>query len=159
MGALVVAVVLGSSAAYAAADPYAPLQLYAGKWAMTDASGKTISIDNHCARTGLFYVCEQVVGGKSEDLIVFLPTGSTAAGLTYRTQALTADGARTHPWQTLTIDGDHWIYVGDPERPGGPHSRTLNRFSGANHIHFDVQTSADGKIWTTTLGGEEQREP
>ena len=64
-----------------AADPYAPLQLYAGKWAVRDSAAGSHAIDNHCARTGVFFACEQVVDGKAEDLVVFLPTGAGPEGL------------------------------------------------------------------------------
>ena len=56
-------------------DPYAPLKLYDGKWDSTTTIGpkEVIRIENHCARTGLFFVCEQAVNGKTEALTVFLP--------------------------------------------------------------------------------------
>ncbi len=89
--------------------------------------------------------------------MVFLPTGSGPEGLAYRTQALSAEGKATHPWYTLTIDGERWVYGGEVGASGVSHDRTLNRFSGPDHIHFDVQTAKDGKTWTTTLSGDETR--
>lgn len=152
-GALIAA--LGATCAFAAGqsapDPYAPLQLYAGKWSVRDSAGGSHAIDNHCARTGLFFVCEQVVDGKPGALVVFLPTGAERAGLTYRNIALTAEGKGSPAWGPLVIQGDRWTYG------GGDGERTLNRFSGPDHIHFDVQSSKDGKTWTTTLSGEESR--
>ena len=140
-------------------DPYAPLKLYDGQWLMTTSDGKSVALANHCARTGLFFACEQVVDGRPADLVVFLPQARTAAaGQTYRTQALMADGAGVHSWHTLIIDGDRWTYLGDEPTPGaGVRDRTLNTFAGSDHIHFETQTSADGKTWTTTSGGDERR--
>jgi hypothetical protein len=140
-------------------DPYAPLKLYEGRWSVvSDQDGKTTAVENHCARTGLFFACEQVVNGKSAALIVFLPHGRTADGQTYRTQTLTAEAGAPRPWFTLTIDGERWTYAavadGKPAR-----QRTLNQFSGPDRIHFDVQNSKDGKTWTTKMSGEERRIP
>ncbi|MGI8841960.1 MAG: hypothetical protein ACR2F8_14445 [Caulobacteraceae bacterium] len=142
---------LGASAA--TDDPYAPLKLYDGAWTVVSSDGKTTRLTNHCARPGLFFACEQVVNGKAEDLVVFLPQGKTAEGWAYLTQALGADAGPPHPWYRLTIDGDRWVYAG----PRG--QRTLNQFFGSDHIRFEVQTSKDGRAWATTLSGEERRAP
>ncbi len=159
---LAAACALGSGAAAAQSqDAYTPLKLYAGSWVVTSSDGKTTRLENHCAQTGLFFACEQVVDGKSEDLVVFLPEGATAEGETYRTQALGADAGSPHPWYHLTIAGDRWVYAvgaaGDKAHP--PRERTLNQFFGPDRIRFDVQTSKDGKTWLTTLSGDERRAP
>ncbi len=150
---------VGAAGAAQADDPYAPLKLYAGAWTVASSDGKATHLENHCARTGLFYACEQVVNGKPAALVVFLPQGRTAEGQTYRTQALTADAAAPHPWYHLAIDGDRWVYAagpaGDKDHP--LRERTLNQFLGPDRIHFDIQTSKDGKTWITTLSGDERR--
>jgi len=140
-------------------DPYAPLKLYEGRWSVvSDQDGKTTAVENHCARTGLFFACEQVVNGESAAIIVFLPHGRTADGQTYRTQTLTASADAPRPWYTLTIDGEQWTYA--PDTGGKPgRERTLNQFTGPDKIHFDVQNSTDGKTWTTKMSGEERRIP
>ena len=140
-------------------DAYAPLKLYDGAWIVTSSDGKTTHLENHCARTGLFFACEQVVNGKAAALVVFLPQGKTAEGQTYRTQALTTDAGPPHPWYYLTIDGERWVYAASAggEKNHPLHERTLNQFTGPDRIHFDVQTSKDGKTWVTTLSGEERR--
>ena len=151
----------GAAAAISADDAYAPLKLYDGAWTVVSSDGKTTHLENHCARTGLFFACEQVVNGKPAALVVFLPQGRTGEGQTYRTQALTTDAGPPHPWYHLTIDGDRWVYAAsagdDKDHP--LHERTLNQFTGPDRIHFDVQTSKDGKTWTTTLSGDERRGP
>ena len=160
LGVAAVGVAAPLHAAPAAADdPYAPLKLYDGAWIIESSDGKTTRVENHCARTGLFFACEQVVNGKPEALIVFLPRGRTADGQTYRTQALTAGAGRPGPWYYLVIDGEHWIYsaraAADKDHPS--RERTVNDFSGPDRIHFAVQTSKDGKTWNTTLSGDERR--
>jgi hypothetical protein len=61
-------------------DPYAPLALYDGKWDSTTTIGEkeSVRIENHCARTGLFFVCEQMLNGKTGSLVVFLPVTRNA---------------------------------------------------------------------------------
>ena len=63
-------------------DPYGPLRLYDGKWNIktSDAEKNEMQVENHCTRTGLFFACEQVVKGKSEALVVFLPVAKMATG-------------------------------------------------------------------------------
>jgi hypothetical protein len=63
-------------------DPYAPLKLYDGSWEVKVSlpEPKTDHLENHCARTGLFYACEQVANGKTGALVVFLPVGKTSSG-------------------------------------------------------------------------------
>ena len=153
---------LAAPTAYASppqGDPYTPLRLYAGQWRLTpEGKGKALVVDNHCARTGLFFACEQVVDGKPADRVVFLPKGETAQGQVYRTQAMDADGVTAHPWSDLTIKGNDWVYSNTKADVGKPvRHRTLNHFSGPDHIHFDVQSSVDGSIWTTEASGDEQR--
>ena len=137
-------------------DPYAPLTLYNGAWTVTPARGASLRLDNHCARAQMFYSCEQVVNGRSQAMVVYLPTGVSGADLTYRTAAVAADGRAPGDWTTLTIRGSDWIYMPRP-KAGQAATRVLNHFTGADHIHFDIQSSADGKTWTTTSQGEEQR--
>src|SRR6516164_4786308 len=58
----------------AADDPYALLRLYNGTWDIASGAEQKIThVENHCTKTGLFFVCEQIVSGKSEALVVFLP--------------------------------------------------------------------------------------
>ena len=143
--------------AAAPADPYAPLALYNGAWSVQANRGATIRLENHCARAWQFYSCEQVVNGKSAAMVVYLPTAATAAVLTYRTEALAVDGRTPGDWTTLTIRGDDWVYTPAAPKPGQAFTRVLNHFTGPDRIHFDIQSSADGKTWTTTSEGDEQR--
>ncbi|MGH9830862.1 MAG: hypothetical protein ACREDR_47255 [Blastocatellia bacterium] len=145
-----------------AADPaYAPLWLYNGTWLSETAKGKDISrmqISNHCERTGKFFVCEQVIDGKSQDLVVFLPTGASGNTQSYRTQGLAVTAETPGDWGKLEITGDHWVYSSDDTgKAGTEHWRTINDFSGPDKIHFEIQRSADGKTWETQRSGDEHR--
>ncbi len=156
--ALVVLALSAKAALAAADDPYAPLKLYEGAWSAVTSGGKSTAIENHCARTGLFFACEQVVNGKPAALVVFLPRDRRQEGQVYLTQALTAGGDKPGPWHVLTIDGDRWIYA-DAGRPRAKarRERTVNTFSGTDYIHFEIQRSTDGKTWTTMTSGDEHR--
>ena len=130
-------------------DAYAPLKDYAGTWSVISSRGKTSKVVNACARTGLFFVCEQSIDGAPKALVVFLPQG----GGRYRTQTLGADGAEPGHWFSLRIKDSDWIYM--PEG-AEPRERTLNHFIDADHIHFAVQKKS-GEDWKTTLSGDETR--
>ena len=77
-----------------ASDPYTPLALYNGRWDSQSGDGGDKAADvhlvNHCDKTGRFFVCEQVVNGKTEALVVFLPVGASGDSLRYRTQGFVA---------------------------------------------------------------------
>ena len=147
--------------AAAADDPYGPLRLYDGKWEIktSDSEKNEMQVENHCTKTGLFFVCEQVVNGKSDALVVFLPLAKTATGgEEYRTQALGADAGAAGEWGKLTIEGDRWVYSWknkDGEKV--VHWRNVNTFTGTDKIHFEVQRSDDESTWKTQKSGDEKR--
>ena len=139
-----------TTTSFAASDEaYAPLKYYAGTWTVVSSRGKTSTVVNSCARTGLFYVCEQSIDGAAKALVVFLPQG----GGRYRTQTLGANGAEPGHWFSLTIKDADWLYT--PEGVA-PRERTRNHFIDADHIHFDVQRKS-GEAWKTTLSGDATR--
>ncbi len=142
-------------------DPYVPLKLYDGKWDSTTTIGEkeVVHIENHCARTGLFFVCEQMVNGKAEALTVFLPVAKMASGgEEYKINALSADASAPGDWNKLTIDADRWVYSWE-STDGGKQVfwRNVNQFSGTDKIHFEIQRSDDGATWKTVKGGDEVR--
>jgi hypothetical protein len=144
-------------------DPYAPLKLYEGKWdATTTAGDKTIThLENHCTATGRFFMCEQKVNGKTEALIVFLPIGSTGpTNEKYKTAFLNADATPSGGWNDLTIDSDRWVYSWeDADGNAKVYWRNINTFSGASHIHYEIQRSDDGITWKTVKRGDEVHVP
>lgn len=98
------------------------------------------------------------MNGKTGALVVFLPVGKTASGaLDYRTQGLAADASAAGEWGRLTIDGDTWVYTWEGGGEKKLHWRNVNRFSGKDKIHFEVQNSEEGTTWKTTMAGDEQR--
>ena len=143
-------------------DPYAPLRLYDGKWDLVPASNDkataTVHIENHCAKVGEFFACNQIVNGKNMALVVFLPTHPIENGYAYHNQALGVEGGGSGSWGNLEIAGDRWVYSNDETDSGKKiYDRTINVFSGSDKIHFEVQRSDDGSKWDTTLSGDEAR--
>jgi hypothetical protein len=142
-------------------DPYAPLKLYDGSWEIrvSKPEARTDHLINHCAQTGLFYVCEQIVNGKTSALVVFLPIGTNSSGAEqYRTQPLVASGAPGGEWGNLTITGDNWLYFWDSQDSKKlVHWRVKNHFTGKDKIHFEVQSSEDGTNWNLQSAGDEER--
>ena len=143
-------------------DPYAPLRLYQGSWTVTrheQSSGKTItdSLVNDCSQIGLYFACQQTVNGKVAALVVFIPHGSSGH---YFTHAVLPDG-QTPGRGELTITGPHWVYMGHSDGPGGKTTwyRTTNDFTGNDRIHFESAQSTDGKTWTVTASGDNNRNP
>ncbi len=144
-------------------DPYAPLQLYDGKWDLipkpADKPGEPMHIENRCAKVGEFFSCNQFVNGKNTALVVFLPVHPLeGGGYEYRNQALRADADGPGTWGKLEIVGDRWVYSSE-ESDGGKKTywRTTNVFSGTDKIHFEVQKSIDGTNWMTQMSGDEAR--
>ncbi|MGH7024999.1 MAG: hypothetical protein ACREEB_15615 [Caulobacteraceae bacterium] len=146
--ALAFAILAAAPALAARNDPYEALKAMNGHWIVTGAHGHTETIDNNCARTGLFFVCEQAVGGKPAALVIFLPKGHEERKLTFRTQTLTSAGDRPGPWRDLTIDGDTWTYA-DADRPVGAvrKVRTVITHSGPDYMHAEVQATMKGDNW------------
>ena len=141
-------------------DVYAPLRLYEGAWQVTQttpAPKKPRTPDrliNDCAQIGRYFACQQTVNGKPGPLVVFIPDVPPGH---YHTQIVLPDGVALGPPGTLTIAGDHWTYLGKPDAKGVRY-RTINVFSGRDHIHFVSARSPDGKTWTMTMAGNEMRE-
>lgn len=108
---------------------------------------------NHCHRGEAFYTCEQVVNGKSVALLIF--TVSKTPGKLDVDNVLPNGHASSDT--DLFIEGDHWTYVSNDDA-GHARMRVSNTFTGRDHIHFVVSTSADGgKTWTQTAEGDSSR--
>ena len=123
-----------------------------------DKEAVKMHIANHCERTGVFFVCEQMINGKSEDLVVFLPTGVSGTTFIYKTAGLSVSGEAPGDWGKLEIQGERWTYSSeDTEKDAKVYWRTINLFSGPDKIHFEVQRSNDGATWETKRTGEERR--
>ena len=134
------------------------LRFYNGKWQLISGDQKApTNIENHCAQTGVFYSCEQIVDGKTAALVVFLPMSKTG-GEEYRTHVLTPDAKPSGNLHDLTIEGDKWFYTWNSTETGTKvFWRDVITFSGPDKIHFEIQSSADGNTWETQKQGDEQR--
>jgi hypothetical protein len=151
-----------TTAATQANDPYAPLQLYTGRWDITPTAidQEIVHVENRCVKTGLFFACEQIVNGKSESLVVFLPLSNSSTGTAqeYRMEALNADASPAGDWSKLTIDGDRWVYSWESMEDGKKISwRNTNTFTGTDHIHYEIQRLEALNTWKTVKSGQENR--
>ncbi len=155
--------IFGARSVWCAAgeDPYAPLKLYEGKWEVTTTIGGqgVMHLENRCAQTGVFFVCEQSLEGKPGALVVFQPVNKLASGgEEYRNTALRPDGSAPGSWNKVVIEGEQWIYSWDEEDAGKKTLwRNVNQFFGKDKIHFEIQKSEDAKTWKTVKGGDEKR--
>jgi hypothetical protein len=58
----------------------------------------------------------------------------------------------------LEISGDHWEFSNAWDQGGKiTFYRTLNTFTGRDHIHFEQQESTNRKDWTPKSSGDETR--
>ena len=145
---------IGFVFALCAADPYAPLRLYDGSWDVRLAGKPADKLTNRCALIGRYYACEQTVNGKVGALVVFLPKEQPGE---YWTNPLTTE-ARSNGRGDLSIQGNRWVYSSkNTEGEKTTFYRTVNVFTGADQIHFEVAESPDGKTWTVTMSGDETR--
>jgi hypothetical protein len=143
LSTLVLAALAGPAVA-AEADPYETLKAMDGHWIGTTQSGRTQRVDNACAHTGRFFVCEQAVDGKPAALIVFLPREHEERKLTFRTETLTSAGDPAEPWRDLTIDGDTWTWI-EPAHGVAPKRRTVVTHSGPDYMRAEVQVEVKGE--------------
>src|SRR5208283_4197019 len=137
---------------------YTPLKLYDGKWQVSPSADEKEPplFENHCARPGLFFVCEQVVPGHSGALVIFVPVARTAAGYEYQNTALVAESAPAGEWGKRTIEGARWVYSWASSDEGRKILwRNINTFTDSDQIHFEISRSEDGQTWKTTKSGDE----
>ena len=115
---------------------------------------KSDQLINDCARIGHYFACQQTLNGKRGLLVVFIPDGGPGH---YHTQVVLSDGNALGPLSTLAIAGDRWTYLSAPDAKDVRY-RTINIFSGRNHIPFETARSTDGKTWTVTMAGHETKQ-
>jgi hypothetical protein len=152
---------LSGQSASLANGHYSTLRFYEGKWDLTwDGQKEVTHIENHCAQTGRFFVCEQSINGKTAALIVFLPIATLpSGGEEYRTQGLDVDASPAGEWGKLTIEGNRWVYTSE-SMVGGKKVlwRNTNTFAGTDKIRLEIERSDDGGgTWKVQRSGDEQR--
>ena len=136
----------------------APLRVYSGLWHVTrkdaPAGSKPEELKNDCALLGKYFTCQQTVNGAVSGLQIFVQTDKPGH---FYTQTVTPQGRATGKGD-LETSGDHWVYSSYWDQGGkGVYYRTLNDFTGRDHIHFEQQESSNGKDWTTKNSGDETR--
>ena len=145
-----------------ATSPLAAIAVYNGAWTVNSphtmaGPGKPDHLVNHCALTGSFYACEQVVNGKTMALILFVAADQPGH---FYTQPILPDGHAVGRGD-LTIaheaKGDHWTFTSkDAEANRTTWYRTENYFPGPGKIHFEQFESIDGTNWVEKNSGDEQ---
>lgn len=146
--------VLGASPQPAAKPDFGPLTVYEGTWRVTIANQAPETLMNKCAALGIYFACSQNVNGAESGLLIFIPSG--AAGH-YLTQSIRPDGRATGLDQ-MQIGGNVWTFMSRRDEYGKTtFYRTLNTFSGKNHIHFESGHSSDQKNWTVDRSGDDTR--
>jgi|SRR5579864_1869203 len=151
---------LTAVAASRAADDsvYTPLWLYQGNWI---ASPKDLALgaspdqlSDECALVGKYFTCQQTVNGKIGALLVFVPAETPGH---YFTNAIVPQGYAGGRGE-LEISGDRWTYSNKSvDGDKTTYHRTLNIFTGKDHIHYELGESGDGINWTVTGSGDEVR--
>lgn len=159
---LLLALVQNASAAPPAPDPFAPLAVYNGTWTVQaehpwngGAPGASDQLVSRCQRFTLYFACEQTVNGKPQAFLVYTATSTPHV---LHTRMITPDGLAGGRGD-LTLDGNHWTYLDKPPPSlKGNWSRVENFILDHDHIRFEEYESADeGKTWTKTNSGTEQR--
>lgn len=153
----ILALMFGQAGRSATTDnaAFTPLRLYQGAWQVTRSDApKPEKLVNQCSEIGHYFACQQTVNGVPGNLLVIVPTDQAGK---YHTQVIEPSGIATG-LNDLSIDGDRWsFYSRWNQGDKTTYYRTINVFSGKNHIHFEQDESPDGKKWTTKGSGEEVR--
>ena len=149
---------LFTALAFCAADPYAALRLYSGSWRVGRSDmapgAKPEDLTNQCTVVGKYFVCQQTVNGAVTSLMIFVPADQSGH---YYTQNVNPQG-RALGRGDLEISGDHWVFSNSWDQGGKTtFYRTLNTFTGRDHIHFEQQESTNRKDWVTKSSGDETR--
>lgn len=138
-------------------DRYTPLKMYEGSWNMTKTKpmGKRADrLVDDCALIGRYFACQQTINGEPKDLFIIIPRRESGR---YYTQGVNSEGL-AYGRTDLLIEGNTWTYSNKSSRDGKPmFYKTVNVFSGTDHIHFEQLESADGAHWTVLEAGDEVR--
>lgn len=140
------------------------VQLYAGTWKthidhlttkFSKARSEDTTVKNDCWRSDDFYVCHQIVDGKSSDIIVY---SYDAKANQYHSHGLAAGADAQMFSGTFTINGNEWIYPWqDKDGTQTVYVRIVNTFEGRDTIHYRQEFSYDNVHWTVTATGTEHR--
>lgn len=139
------------------------LEAYSGTWKAaihyldtpySKVGDTTYQLRNDCWRSGVYYACDQFVGGESKALLVFTYDPRRGylsypitpdSGLTLHAgQLLVSGNVWTFPWQAVKEGKTTWFHV-------------LNTWDGRDRIEFRQEYSADGRHWLLMAQGHETR--
>lgn len=135
-----------------------PVMIYDGFWTVKPAKGPAVHLRNRCFQGQAFVLCEQALNGKVMALLTFRLVDSGPSGRDYMSLPILVGMEAPKP-SPLHIDGDHWTYTFDQIENGKKTlGRVLNTFKDHDHLHYDIQSSVDGKVWATTDSGDEVRD-
>ena len=156
-----------NSASAVSGDPLKRVAVYNGKWHSEDesfdtkfskASRESVEIVNTCSTEGGFYVCHQQVSkpsGAGSAMVIFLWNDKARLFDTY---VVDSGGGETYHGH-LVIDGNTFTWGSAARKESGPQWRTVNVFSGRDHIAYRIQYSTDDAAnWITTRQGKETRD-
>lgn len=137
-------------------DAYAPLRVYEGTWIVTKTkppSKISDSLVDECALIGHYFACQQTINGEPKDLFIIIPRQETGH---YYTQGVNQEGF-AYGRAELLIEGNTWTYSSKSRDEKPTFYKTVNVFTGTDHIHFEQSQSPDGVHWTVTEVGDEVR--
>lgn len=147
------------SIAAAAAQPgpkpeFNALSGYEGTWRVTVGKEPPSTLANKCSALGQYFACSQTVNGAESGLLVFIASATPGHFLT---QTIRPDGRATGLDQ-LDTAGNVWTFSSRRDEYGHTtYYRTVNTFSGKNHIHFESAHSSNNKDWTVDRSGDETK--
>ena len=117
-------------------------------------TGVDEKLESHCTHGTAFVACEQVLNGKSAELIVYVPGEHPGE---FYTKTVMPSGLSTDR-ALMTISGNRWTYTAKVVVAGKTTTyRTENYFEGKDNIRFEEWESTDGTTWTKTNEGHETR--
>ena len=157
----VAAAMLAASLASAAeVDTFAR---YAGTWKMqlnyvesahSKARAESMTVANDCWRSDYFYVCNQIIDGKSRALVVFF---YDPVAKRYGSYPIAVGADTVHP-ATVVVDEKSITFPYDMQDNGKTvHMRIVNTFTTADTLDFRQEYSEDGQKWVTMATGVEHR--
>ena len=140
------------------------IAVYSGDWNTTivhkdtdysKAGSETTHLHNDCWRSSDFYVCHQIVDGKSVGLVIFVYDPKADQYTTYNVPP----GGGAAGSGTLSIKGDTWTFPWSIKNKAGEtvYFRVVNEFRGPDTIDYRQEFSIDQTHWTIDATGRERR--
>ena len=136
---------------------------YAGTWKMqmnyvesahSKARAESMTVANDCWHSDFFYVCNQIIDGKSRALIVFF---YDPVAKRYGSYPIAVGADTVHP-ATVVVDEKSITFPYDMQDNGKTvHMRIVNTFTTPDTLDFKQEYSEDGQKWVTIATGVEHR--